>query len=180
MALVPGLIKGLGVTARTMFPHPLRRRPAGGARPSKHSPHRAVPPCEGDATTRPGPRRDRPPRGETAPPACCVLGECPDWCIYIEGHKYLAPAPPGGRQAPPEERPRPLRHRLQPVYVLRHLRGGVPVRSAVLEPRVRVTPSPASPTCSTTKSALWSGWTPCPTFEAYEPGSEQKVLKVPR
>ena len=35
------------------------------------------------------------------------------------------------------------------------------------------TPSPASPSCCTTRSGWASGWRPCPDFEPYEAGSEQ-------
>src|SRR5262249_111116 len=40
------------------------------------------------------------------------------------------------------QRPRPLRHRLRAVHVLRHLRRGLPVRRPLLEPRVRVLRAP--------------------------------------
>ena len=30
-------------------------------------------------------------RRRTAPSACSAAGSCPDWCIYIEGHKELRP-----------------------------------------------------------------------------------------
>ena len=43
-----------------------------------------------------------------------------------------------GRPRAPAQRARPLRHRLQPVHVLRHLHRGLPVRRAALEPPVRV------------------------------------------
>ena len=54
------------------------------------------------------------------------------------GPQGAAPAAPRGRRAAQRQHPRPLRHRLRALHVLRHLRRGVPVRRAVLEPRVRV------------------------------------------
>jgi NADH-quinone oxidoreductase subunit I len=50
----------------------------------------------------------------------CMLcaRNCPDWCIYIEGHK---------------EEKEPVRHRLRPLHVLRHLRRGLSVRCPLLE-----------------------------------------------
>ena len=49
----------------------------------------------------------------------CMLcaRQCPDWCIYIEGHKELQPpSKPGGR-----ERSRAVLDRLCIMYVLRNL-----------------------------------------------------------
>ena len=54
------------------------------------------------------------------------------------GPQGAAPAAPRRRPPAQRQRPRPLRHRLRALHVLRHLRRGVPVRRAVLEPRVRV------------------------------------------
>ena len=69
----------------------------------------------------------------------CMLcaRECPDWCIYIDSHKETLPRG-RGRPGAAAERARPLRHRLLAVHVLRHLRRGLPLRRAVLEPAVRV------------------------------------------
>jgi NADH-quinone oxidoreductase subunit I len=63
-----------------------------------------------------------------------VRRSCPDWCIYIEGHKELARRAAPAGQPRKVQQARPLRHRLRAVHVLRHLRRGVPVRRAVLEP----------------------------------------------
>ncbi len=73
-ARVPGLVQGLGVTLRTMF--------------------------KGAVTTQYPHEREEPPtraRGVIAllEENCtvCMLcaRECPDWCIYIEGHKEKRP-----------------------------------------------------------------------------------------
>ena len=70
----------------------------------------------------------------------CMLcaRECPDWCIYIEGHKEAAASGRAGRPGPRPLGARPLRHRLRPVHVLRHLRRGLPLRRPVLVAGVRV------------------------------------------
>ena len=86
---VPGLIKGLGVTLRTaketIFPDGMLKPPA---------------PSKGAATVQ-YPREKEAPvtraRGvialkEENCTACMLcVRECPDWCIYIEAHKTLAP-----------------------------------------------------------------------------------------
>src|SRR5262249_42846880 len=63
----------------------------------------------------------------------------------LSGLVHLHRGAQGEAAAPPRRRPRahgvgarPLRHRLRALHVLRHLRRGLPVRRAVLEPRVRV------------------------------------------
>ena len=74
----------------------------------------------------------------------CMLcaRNCPDWCIYIEGHKEeKQPDKPGG-PGQGSGHARSLRHRLCPLHVLRDLRRGLPVRRPVLEPRVRVLRAP--------------------------------------
>jgi NADH-quinone oxidoreductase subunit I len=78
---IPGIVKGMAVTLRTML-----RRPVTTMYP--------------DVKEIPVPRA----RGVIAldTDACtvCMLcaRECPDWCIYIEGHKEeQPPSKPGGR-----------------------------------------------------------------------------------
>jgi ferredoxin len=105
-----GLLKGLGVTlktmGRTMFPargiKTLIPAPSKGAATVQY-------PHEKEA---PAPRA----RGVIALKeencTVCMLcaRSCPDWCIYIEGHKDTAPPRrPGGK--PRTVNGRPLRHR---------------------------------------------------------------------
>jgi NADH-quinone oxidoreductase subunit I len=79
---LPGLIKGLAVTARTM------------TRPAHTAEYPDVPP-------------DLPPRSrgvialldENCTSCMLCARECPDWCIYIDSHKETLPATtPGGRE----------------------------------------------------------------------------------
>ena len=71
--------------------------------------------------------------------ACMLCARSLPRLVHLHrGPQAARPAAPRRRQAAPGQQPRPLRHRLRAVHVLRHLRRGVPVRRAVLEPRVRV------------------------------------------
>ena len=97
--------------------------------------HRAVPARE----ARPAgayPRRDRA-QGSELHRLLQVLARVPR---LVHLHRRPQGDPRAGRRRPRAERqdPGPLRDRLRAVHVLRHLRRGLPVRRAVLEPRVRV------------------------------------------
>ncbi|MGN6634914.1 MAG: 4Fe-4S binding protein [Oryzihumus sp.] len=79
---IPGLIKGLTTTARTL------------ARPSHTAEYPDAPPHLPPRT-----------RGvialleENCTSCMLCARECPDWCIYIDSHKETIPAPtPGGRE----------------------------------------------------------------------------------
>lgn len=80
---VPGLLKGLGVTARTLA-ETLKPRKLGGGAVTVQYPHeKEAPPirARGVIALR-----------EDNCTACMLCSRsCPDWCIYIEGHKDLAP-----------------------------------------------------------------------------------------
>ncbi len=81
---LPGVISGLGVTFRTMME-------AGG--------HRAVPARAGRPAD-PRARRHRAQGGELHRLHALRARSCPDWCIYIEGHKEKRPPRrEGGRDA---------------------------------------------------------------------------------
>ena len=86
---VPGVLKGLGVTLRTaketIFPDGMLKPPS---------------PSKGAATVQYPREKETPaPRArgvialkEDNCTACMLCArECPDWCIYIEAHKTLAP-----------------------------------------------------------------------------------------
>jgi NADH-quinone oxidoreductase subunit I len=86
---LPGIVKGLGVTMRTaletMFPDGPLRPPS---------------PSKGAATVQyPHEKEEPAPRArgvialkeENCTSCMLCARECPDWCIYIEAHKTLAP-----------------------------------------------------------------------------------------
>ena len=80
---VPGLIKGLGVTFKTL---------AHTMKPTRSA--AAPTPCS--TRTRRKRRRSAPAASSrcarTTARSCMLCARsCPDWCIYIEGHKELAP-----------------------------------------------------------------------------------------
>ena len=82
---LPGLIKGLAVTMRTMV-----RTLTKGSHTVQYPKVKETP------TTR---ARGVIALHEENCTSCMLCArECPDWCIYIEGHKYLAPPRrPGGK-----------------------------------------------------------------------------------
>ncbi len=94
---MPGFLKGLGVTARTakttMFPDGILKAPApsrGAATPDDPDGGK---PGYPHVKEEPAPRA----RGvislheENCTSCMLCARECPDWCIYIEAHKTLAP-----------------------------------------------------------------------------------------
>jgi len=84
---VPGVLKGMGITLRTaketVFPNGPIPQPSKGAATVQY-PHEADTPADrarGVISLK-----------EDNCTACMLCArECPDWCIYIEGHKTLAP-----------------------------------------------------------------------------------------
>ena len=118
---IPGILKGLATTAQTLG------RPTHTA----EYPDAAAPP----ATTQP--RRHRAARGELH----LLHAVRPRVPRLVHLHRLAQGDDPGhdrGWARAAAQRARPVRHRLQPVHVLRHLHRGVPVRRAALEPGVRV------------------------------------------
>ena len=82
---VPGLIKGLGVTASTFG-----RTVKDGANTVQYPHEKEAPPLRARGVIA---------LHEENCTACMLCSRsCPDWCIYIEGHKEeVPPAKPGGR-----------------------------------------------------------------------------------
>ena len=78
MPKLPGLIKGLGVTMGTMM-----RTAKDGANTVQYPHAKEIPPVRARGVI--ALREDN--------CTVCMLcaRSCPDWCIYIEGHKQLAP-----------------------------------------------------------------------------------------
>ena len=60
--------------------------------------------------------------------------ECPDWCIYIDAHKEARDRPTRGPRAHGAPRSSTASPSTRALHVLRHLRRGLPLRRAVLEP----------------------------------------------
>ncbi len=97
MALVPGIIKGLGVTGgtllRTLFPDGITKpvpNPVKGAETVQYPREKETPSARARGVIA---------LHEENCTACMLCArECPDWCIYIEGHKEKAPPRrPGGK-----------------------------------------------------------------------------------
>ena len=124
MPKVPGLVKGLGVTMGTLF-----RTAKNGADTVQYPHAKEAPPvrARGVIALR-----------EDNCTACMLCARsCPDWCIYIEGHKQLAPPRRAGGK------PRQVNHldRFDIDYALCMYCGicvEVCPRRTLLEPRIRV------------------------------------------
>jgi NADH-quinone oxidoreductase subunit I len=166
MALVPGVVKGLGVTfgeivktvtkgAETVqYPH-VKEDPAPRARG-------VIALHEENCTS-------------------CMLcaRECPDWCIYIEGHKELAPP----RRAGGKPRQVNKLDRFDIDYGLCMYCGicveVCPFEALFWSPEYEY----AEPRISDLlhdKARLGEWMQTVPDFESYEPGAEVKAKKVPR
>ena len=163
---LPGLIKGLGVTMKTM----LRTLTKGS--------HTVQYPKVKEAPT---PRA----RGvitlhEENCTACMLCArECPDWCIYIEGHKYKAPPRrPGGKP-----RQKNALDRFDIDFSLCMYCGicveVCPFEALFWAPEFEYS-EPKIADLLHDKSKLGQWMETVPDFEDYEAGSEVKKAKVPR
>ena len=162
MPELPGLVKGLGVTLRTMlkpavtvqYPHE-KETPAPRAR--------GVIALKEDNCT------------------VCMLcaRECPDWCIYIEGHKYLAPP----RREGGAPRQKNALDRFDIDYSL-CMYCGICVEvcpfDALFWSREYEYSEFRLADLLLDKERLGEWMLTVPDHEAYEAGSEQKVKKIPR
>jgi len=177
MGLVPGVIKGLGVTMgearKTVFPNGFTKPPA----PSKGAVTVQYPHVKED----PAPRA----RGVIAlnQENCtvCMLSarECPDWCIFIEAHKYLAPP----RREGGKPRQRNELDRFDIDFALCMYCGicveVCPFEALYWSPEYEYS-EPRIADLLHDKSRLGLWMETVPDFEDYEAGSEQKKKKVPR
>ena len=125
MPQLPGLLKGLGVTFKTIT------KPAVTVQ-YPHEKEEPTPRSRGVIAL----------KEENCTVCMLCARELPGLVHLHRGPQDQGPAPPGRRQAPHHPAARPLRHRLRAVHVLRDLRRGVPVRRPLLEPRVRVLRAP--------------------------------------
>ena len=173
---VPGVLKGLGVTLReamkTMFPDGPLKPPS---------------PSKGAATVQ-YPREKEMPvtraRGvislhEDNCTSCMLCArECPDWCIYIEAHKTLAPPRREGGK------PRQVNtlDRFDIDFSLCMYCGicveVCPFEALFWTPEYEYS-EPRIADLLHDKERLGEWMETVPAFEAYESGSEMKVKKVP-
>ena len=85
MPKVPGLLKGLGVTLNT-----LKRTTIDGANTVQYPHEKEAPPIRARGVIAL--------REDNCTSCMLCARSCPDWCIYIEGHKELAaPRRAGGK-----------------------------------------------------------------------------------
>ena len=178
MPQLPGLLKGLGVTARTaartLFP--------------KRGLRTLIPaPQQGSVTVQYPHEKEAPPdraRGvialhEENCTACMLCSRsCPDWCIYIEGHKVKAPP----RRAGGAVRSVNVVDRFDIDYALCMYCGicveVCPFDALFWSPEYEYSePHIADLLHDRIRLSEWMETVPA--FEAYEPGSEQKVRTVP-
>ena len=136
-------------------------------------------PREKEEPAPPGPRRHRPQGGELHRPACSAPASCPDWCIYIEAHKELAPPRREGGK------PRQVNKldRFDIDYALCMYCGicveVCPFDALFWSPEYEYS-EPRIADLLHDKERLGEWMETVPDFEAYEAGSQAKVKKVPR
>ena len=178
MSQLPGILKGLKVTFRTMiktlFPGGLLKpipKPSEGALTVQYPHVKEAPPArargvialhEGNCT------------------ACMLCArECPDWCIYIEGHKELAPPRREGGK------PRQVNalDRFDIDFSLCMFCGicveVCPFDALFWTPEYEFSELKLADMLHD-KERLGEWMETVPDFEEYEDGSEQKGRKVPR
>jgi len=176
MPQLPGMIKGLGVTARiffqTVWPDGLLKppSPAKGAHTVQYPREKEAPPTRA--------------RGVIALhhdncTACMLCArECPDWCIYIEGHKELAPP----RRAGGKPRQKNKLDRFDIDFALCMFCGicveVCPFEALFWSPEYEFS-EPRLAELLHDKERLADWMETVPDFLEYEAGAEQKVKKVP-
>jgi NADH-quinone oxidoreductase subunit I len=175
---LPGSIKGLGVTLktamRTMFPDGMKRpipSPSRGAATVQY-PHEVEPP--------PTRARGVIALNDVNCTACMLcVRECPDWCIYIEAHKTLAPPRRAGGK------PRQVNEldRFDIDYSLCMYCGicveVCPFEAIYWSPEFEYSEVRIADLLHD-KDRLGEWFETVPEFEPYEAGSTAKVVKVSR
>ncbi len=177
MGLVPGIIKGLGVTGgtllRTVFPDGLKKpvpNPVKGAETVQYPHEKEVPPTRARGVI--GLHQEN-------CTACMLCSrECPDWCIYIEAHKEKArPRRAGGK-------PRQVNalDRFDIDFALCMYCGicveVCPFNALFWSPEYEYS-EPRIADLLHDRSRLSEWMETVPEFEDHEVGSEVKVKKVP-
>jgi len=176
---LPGVVKGLGVTLKTMTRTVFPARGIKTLIPA---------PSKGAVTVQYPHEKETPPnrsRGVIALKedncTVCMLcaRSCPDWCIYIEGHKDTAPPRrPGGK-------PRTVNKldRFDIDYALCMYCGicveVCPFDALFWSPEYEYSELRLADLLHD-KERLGEWMQAVPDFEPYEAGSEQKPRKVPR
>lgn len=162
MPQVPGLLKGLGVTFKTMLqPTVTVQYP--------HQKEDLAPRTRGVIALK-----------EENCTACMLCSRsCPDWCIYIEGHKTKAPP----RREGGKPRTVQLVDRFDIDYSLCMYCGicveVCPFDALFWSPEYEYSEVRIADLLHD-KDKLGEWMETVPDFESYESGSEQKVKKVPR
>lgn len=177
MGLVPGMIKGLGVTARTAIETIFPDGPLKPPNPNKGAVTIQYPHEKEEPTAR---ARGVIALHEDNCTACMLCArECPDWCIYIEGHKEKAPP----RRAGGKPRQKNKLDRFDIDYALCMYCGicveVCPFDALFWSPEYEFS-EPRIADLLHDKSRLGEWMMTVPDFESYEAGSEAKVRKVPR
>ncbi len=159
---LPGVIKGLTVTFKEML----------SPKVTVQYPHEKEPP----------PTRARGVialKEENCTVCMLCSRSCPDWCIYIEGHKEKAPP----RRAGGKPRTVSALDRFDIDYALCMYCGicveVCPFDALFWSPEFEYS-EPRIADLLHDKDRLGEWMETVPDFEAYEAGSEQKVRKVPR
>ena len=165
MGLVPGVISGLGITFKEIVKTVVK-----GAETVQypHEKEELAPRARGVIAL----------HEENCTSCMLCARECPDWCIYIEGHKELAPP----RRAGGKPRSVNKLDRFDIDFSLCMYCGicveVCPFEALFWSPEYEYSEIKiADMLHDKTKLGKWM--TTVPEFEAYEAGSEQKVLKVP-
>jgi NADH-quinone oxidoreductase subunit I len=166
MPQVPGLIKGLGVTFGEMV-KTLTSGPQTTLYP--HEKEMPAPRARGVITLK-----------EENCTACMLCArECPDWCIFIEAHKYLAPP----RREGGKPRQKNALDRFDIDFSLCMYCGicveVCPFDALFWSPEYEYSEVRIADLLHD-KTRLGQWMQTVPDFPAYEAGSEAKVKKVPR
>ena len=177
MGIVPGMIKGLGVTAKTAYETIFPDGPLHPPSPTKGAVTVQYPHEKEEPTARA--RGVIALKEENCTSCMLCARECPDCCIYIEGHKTKAPP----RRAGGKPRQKNLLDRFDIDYALCMFCGicveVCPFDALFWSPEYEYS-EPRIADLLHDKDRLGEWMETVPDFEAYEGGSEAKVRKVPR
>jgi NADH-quinone oxidoreductase subunit I len=162
MSLVPGFVKGLGVTFKTLTTRAVT---------VQYPRQKETPPIRARGVIA---------LSEENCTVCMLCArECPDWCIYIEGHNDLAPA----RREGGKPRKANVLDRFDIDYSLCMYCGicveVCPFEALFWSPEFEYS-EPRIADLLHDKTRLGEWMETVPEFEAYEAGSSAKVKKVPR